>query len=189
MEETGESVEDVESQTMYLIGPILPEITGNKLPSQKQVLQYFFHLTQKCKKSIDDSATVVGNTVLAFWERTGLYTRQQHRVVQKVKDLYNEYMKIRKKKSRRTSNQLFKGQEFSRKIKNLFDVAHGEILDMIDKKRLEFYEDQKKDGIVGYIEDIEGNFDQSTYEKRIKQDVVFQKRLEETKEEMIRNGK
>ena len=45
------------------------EITGSKLPSNKQVLSVFFHHHKILKKIINESATAVVQMVLTFWNK------------------------------------------------------------------------------------------------------------------------
>lgn len=198
MDESGDLESTVvnERNVMYLIGPVSPKLTEQKLPSKREILQYLFYLIRECNMKIDAAAIKIGNELTELWARAGLYTRLFQRVVRKIKDLHTDYRNTVKNKLRRTANQKRKEQEFSGQINRLFDVSHGEITNMIDGKRLAFFENQKKDGIVGLIKDIEGNFDQSSYEieqisdkKKREREIAFQERLKKTKIEEITNSK
>lgn len=70
---------------IWLIGGTLESITGSKLPSNKQILQRFFHLHKYEKISIQSSATITAREVGAFWEKAKIPTQKECHVLEKKK--------------------------------------------------------------------------------------------------------
>lgn len=138
---------------IFLIGDIDTKISGNKLPSKKQVLKVLFFKLRKLKLTLLESATLVIKEVILFWEKARLPTQQSHRAVQKLTDLYKKWRKLQKNAGKFFNKE--KEEAFSRGLDNLFDIAHGDVMNMVDEKGKEFLLNQRKDGRVGYIGDIE----------------------------------
>lgn len=75
-----------------------------------------------------------------------------------------------------------KEQKFRSTLQNLFDIAHGKIDEMIDESRRQFLTNQRKDGRIGYIGDIETFYDAAEKAQLELDDILFA-RLEKSQME------
>lgn len=119
------------------MGETTDSISGNKLPTNKQVLKLLFHYTRETKKSLAESFRLVMNEVLKFWSKAGIPVQYNTRCVTKLEKLYNKYRSAQK-----NSNAEFE-QEFSDYLDELFDIAHGDVKNTVDSDVLKFLEDQR----------------------------------------------
>lgn len=139
----------------FLIGKCLPNITGNKLPSNRQVLSVLYFNTRVKKTTIKDGAKIAGQEAIVFWEKAALPTRRLDKIVEKIKKLYDKIGNLQKRAKNEKKSQKF--LDFLAELDNLFDISHGNILDMIDEKKKKFLLDQRKKGIVGFISNVNSN--------------------------------
>lgn len=141
---------DLVNEIVYLIGNVEVQITGNKLPSKLQVLQvFFFHLRIR-NLSRDDSIDVTIREVLLFWEKAQIPTKDIRRCKQTLEILYNEWRTLGKHKGRDPEKE----NQFKLSLETLFDVAHGDALNIIDTKKQEFLLNQRSRTREGFIADI-----------------------------------
>uniref|UniRef100_UPI00358E6143 uncharacterized protein n=1 Tax=Myxine glutinosa TaxID=7769 RepID=UPI00358E6143 len=74
------------STEIWLIGPRSAELKGAKLPSKREILSVLFHhhhhLTNK--KSLHESATVVTDEILPFWQKARIPHRQRYHVIRAI---------------------------------------------------------------------------------------------------------
>lgn len=84
---------------IWLIGGTLESITGSKLPSNKQILQRFFHLHKYKKNSIQSSATITAREVGGFWEKAKIPTQKECHVIEKIKKIHCKWQSIKKSAS------------------------------------------------------------------------------------------
>lgn len=129
-------------QNIYLIGDTDPLIGGNKLPTRRQVLKHLFYRLRNLKSTVRDGATQVMKEVLIFWERAQIPTQYPLHCTNKLENLHQEWRNIQ-----RNAGQLFNKQkedDFSSKLDNLFDIAHANVLQMIDEPRHHFLLDQRQ---------------------------------------------
>lgn len=76
---------------IFLIGDIDPQIGGNKLPSNLQVLKVLFFYVRELKMDIKDAAKLVIDEVLLFWQKARLPLRQPIHCKQKLEALHQEW--------------------------------------------------------------------------------------------------
>lgn len=81
---------------IYLLGKPSPTITGNKLPSKKQVLQVFFHLHNEEKKTVREAATGAVGAALPFWEKARIPVCLKKHLIKKLEVLFNSWKSLRK---------------------------------------------------------------------------------------------
>lgn len=81
---------------VYLIGKCEPKIVGVKLPSKQQVLQCFFYNVRCENKTVKESARLVLNEILPFWEKARIPTPDQRTCAAKVIKLYEEWRTVQK---------------------------------------------------------------------------------------------
>lgn len=145
----------------FLIGNIEPQICGNKLPSSEQVLKVLLYNMEYVnqRKPVRDSARLVLDEMKIFWQKARLPIRHESRCLDKITELHKEYMRLKRNKG-----QLFnvaKEEQFTAQLKSLFDISHGNILNELedDDLRKIFYLNQKEDGRVGFINNVENYYD------------------------------
>lgn len=117
---------------IYLVGQPCMSIMGTKLPSHRQVLQLLFFQTRLAKSrkkvaSLNDSASLVTDSVIIFWRQAAIPTRKVQHVKDKVLALHEQWKKLQK--NEKTSGAAHKEREieFSDKLDDLFDIAHANL--------------------------------------------------------------
>ena len=99
----GSSVEVKKKERgVWLVGGTIGQITGSKLPSNKQVLQRFLHHHCHDRKRIQDSATDTARGISVFWEKARIPKRQECHIINKIKQLHLTWQGLKKSASRRT---------------------------------------------------------------------------------------
>lgn len=126
------------------------QITGCKLPSNRQVLSTLFLNLRTVKLNLRESARLVIQEVMVFWEKARIPTKYEKDAITKVEKLYNEWKNHLKDKNKTGKSARNKIKEFELNMDNLFDIAHEDTLTMIkseeDKK---FLLKQRQDGRPG----------------------------------------
>ncbi len=75
-------------------------ITGSRLPSNRQVLSVFlFHHTED-KLTVSDAAKETCKKVTEIWSRANIPTSDQAYVIKKINKLFDLYTSLKKNKSR-----------------------------------------------------------------------------------------
>lgn len=149
-----------------MVGPCVEEIESDRLLSVRQVLQVFYFHFKLEKVKLQDAAKLVVRKIVPFWEKAGLYVQQHHRLVGRIIQFHKDIRIISRSKLR-PSTYNKKEQEFSNVLDNLFDAAHGNLFNMIDQKRRDFYSNQKKAVIQRTFADVDNQFELSIYEKKL----------------------
>lgn len=146
---TRKSVE--QKYNIDLIGHTSHQITGAKLPSNRQVLQVLFHNMRFVKLEHKEGAALVIDLVSVFWQQARIPIRDHHKCVDKLIKLYKKYRNIQKTvPSKRTNNQIDVASDFCDRLDDLFDIASENALEIItiEEDRL-FLEMQREKGRVG----------------------------------------
>jgi hypothetical protein len=97
---------------IFLLGATMRTITGNKLSSNAQILSNFLYNHQDMKKSIRESAGIIIRETLSFWERARIPTRQEHHLVTKVINLFEEWRSLLKSRRKKSDFQRAKEKTF-----------------------------------------------------------------------------
>lgn len=102
------------------------------------------------KLNLRESARLVIQEVMVFWEKARIPTKYEKDAIIKVEKLYNEWKNHLKDKNKTGKSARNKIKEFELNMDNLFDIAHEDTLTMIkseeDKK---FLLKQRQDGRPG----------------------------------------
>lgn len=114
---------------IFLIGDTTSQFIANRLPTNKQVLQVLIYNIQHLKKSKRESLTSVVKQIKDSWNEASIPMQADHRVQKKLDLLYNEYFSVKKNKN--LSKNAIREQSFRVKLSQLFDVAHGNVMNMI----------------------------------------------------------
>lgn len=155
---------------IYLVGDVDSQICGNKLPSKMQVLKVLFYNMRVVKLSLRESATLVLREVLIFWDKARLPCQKDCRCIDKIERLHDEWRQLHKHSGRENNRE--REEIFLKEGANLFDIAHGEILNNIDDEQREFLENQRMDGRIGFINKIESRFDKMEQEELQKKQII-----------------
>ena len=118
----------------YIVKNLCDDITGARLPSNKQVLQYFLHLHQIQNKPVHTAAGEVVKKLSTFWAKANVPVRHKPDCINQVQKLFKCWVDLKKNSSRNTSTQKAKESEFSDKFEDLFDIAHANAMSMIANK-------------------------------------------------------
>jgi len=117
--------------SLFLIGHTEDDIRGSKLPSNLQVLQYLFHRLRDQREDLFDSYKATAEKLVGFWNKARIPTRKKCRVLDKISSLYEQFRAIQKNCSRRSASQIKKEDDFKSNFDDLFDISHGNALDII----------------------------------------------------------
>ncbi|GBL86848.1 hypothetical protein AVEN_96073-1 [Araneus ventricosus] len=118
-------------RNIYLIGSERHQITGCKLPSNRQVLSVLFYNLHEVKLSIRESANLVVRECLTFWEKTRSPRRATPHCVEKIMKMCNHWRYLQKSACRRSETQEENERNFISDLNYLFDIAHANALEII----------------------------------------------------------
>ncbi|GBM39742.1 hypothetical protein AVEN_66914-1 [Araneus ventricosus] len=134
-------------RNIYLIGSECHQITGCKLPSNRQVLSVLFYNLHEVKLSIRESANLVVRECLIFWEKARIPTRATPHCVEKMMKMYNHWRNLQKSACRRSETQEENESNFISNLNNLFDIAHVNALEIIkNEENRKFFLSQGEPG-------------------------------------------
>lgn len=142
----------ISDTSMWLIGSITdPEIRGRKLPSNRQVLQCFFHQRKMLEKAVSESWKCVFEKIVLFWKAADVRIQNRQSVIERIEKLVDEYKKLKRSRCRSPVQEV-REYEFKEKLDDLFDIAHVSALDFFTKEedRL-FLMAQREKGRRGYL--------------------------------------
>lgn len=160
-------------QNLFLIGNLDTQIYGNKLPSKLQVLKILFFNIRVVKLTLRESAALVVSEVKIFWDKARLPIQKTDRCINKVETLYKEWSILNNHRTRPAN--LEKEQAFVSSLKNLFDIAHGDVYEHVDERRKQFLENQRLEGRVGFINDVEGYFENMERDQERRKEIELQR--------------
>ncbi|GBN70236.1 hypothetical protein AVEN_192352-1 [Araneus ventricosus] len=92
------------------------------------MLLYNLH---EVKLSIRESATLVVQECLIFWDKARIPTRATPHCVEKIMMMYNHWRNLQKSACRRSETQEENERNFISDSNNLFDIAHANALEII----------------------------------------------------------
>lgn len=141
---------------IYLIGNVIPQLLGSKLPSKKEVLGVLFFHTRTLKLQVRKSAIMVANEILTFWDKARIPTRGKDKIVTEVEKLYQEWRNLNKSATKRGPLHTAKEEKFVEELDNLFDIAHVNALTrMAVPEAIDFLLAQRQKGRPGSMIGIE----------------------------------
>ncbi|GBN91210.1 hypothetical protein AVEN_52975-1 [Araneus ventricosus] len=143
-------------RNIYLIGSERHQITGCKLPSNRQVLSVLFYNLHEVNLSIRESANLVVRECLIFWERARIPTRATPHCVEKIMKMYNYWRNLQNSACLRSETQEENERNFISDLNNLFDIAHANALEIIKiEEDRKFLLSQREPGRRGYLMGID----------------------------------
>jgi len=147
---------------LYLVDSFLEDITGSKLPSNREVFCYFLYLHLQKKKTIRKSASETIDKILVFWKKANIPVKYKQDAIKKLESMFYAWKDLKKHQSRKSKIHSKKEDDFTSNLQNLFDIAHARALDIMtieeDKK---FLVEQRKQGRKGHL----GSLDRAFTEK------------------------
>lgn len=164
---------------VFLIDYPAHQITGCKLPSNRQVLSTMFYNLRTVKLNVRDSATTSVDEVFVFWTKARIPTKQKRNVIVKLEKLYDDWRKMQKYKDRKTESARNAVKEFTLKLDDLFDIAHQDALAMMTSEEdKEFLLKQRQKGRPGSMLGVDLKLAQAEERLLQKQRKVLEKQLE-----------
>ena len=143
-------------EKIYLVGYCSHDITGCKLPSNKQVLRVLFFNLRIVKLKLRESARLALQEVMIFWDKARIPTQEIKNSIKKVEALYNELRTLQKHATRTSEAHKTKVAEFESKLDDLFDIAHATALStMTIEEDKQFLIHQRKKGRPGFMYGID----------------------------------
>ncbi|ESO02979.1 hypothetical protein HELRODRAFT_80695 [Helobdella robusta] len=138
---------------IYLLGFVTHQITGGKLPSNRQVLRSLFYNIREVKLNIKDAARLTIKEVFIFWEKARIQTKHLKDSVAKLEKLHEEWRKLQKNFNRTGPAQIEKEKLFKAILDDLFDIAHQDALQTATD-RLFLLKQRKKGrpGVMGGVD-------------------------------------
>ena len=110
---------DTRSQNeLWCIGQVTSVITGHKLPSKRQVLKFYFFF--KSYNNLKESAGLVTDQVLDFWQRARFLTKQHNHVITHAEKLVEKCGKLRRIKAEKQKLSKEMWKIFLKKLKKYF---------------------------------------------------------------------
>ncbi|ESO06037.1 hypothetical protein HELRODRAFT_160152 [Helobdella robusta] len=136
---------------IYLIGFVTHQITGGKLPSNRQVLRSLFYNIREVKLNIKGAARLTIKKVFIFWEKARIQTKHLKDSVAKLEKLHEEWRKLQKNSNRTGPAQTEKEKLFKAILDDLFDIAHQDALQTATEEDKLFLLKQREKGRPGVM--------------------------------------
>ena len=156
---------------LYLLGSYIDDITGAKLPSNKQALGYFLNLHREENHTIRKAATRTIEKIFVFWQKASIPVKQKQNAISKLEKYFQKWQNLQKHKSRNTDTQKGHEESFKESLDDLFDVAHAQALNnMTNEQDKKFLLTQREKGRRGCMAEL----DVTTARKLKRQQVMLE---------------
>lgn len=142
---------DEKLRSVSLIGNVAHQIVGAKLPSNRQVLQVFFYNMRYVQLSAKESAELVIDAAIIFWNQARIPIRQRIRCANKLFQLYDVWKSLQKRDIEKLSAAMkLKHDSFINDLDDLFDIAHRDAITMMNNEEdIAFLQQQRQKGRPG----------------------------------------
>ena len=107
------------------------DISGSKLPSNRQALGHFLYLHRKVQHTIRIAATLTIEKIFLFWEKAGIPTKQKRNAMKKLESFFYSWQNLQKHEKRQSITQKAHEEKFKQSLDDLFDVAHANAPNMM----------------------------------------------------------
>lgn len=146
---TRKSVENL--RNVELIGTTSHQITGAKLPSNRQLLQVMFYNMRFVNLKARPRAKLAIDAAEIFWHQARIPIRKDDKSVEKLIKLYEKWKNIQKTiPSKRSDAQKQAADSFGECLDDLFGIAAAVALETIKiNEDREFLEKQRQKGRPG----------------------------------------
>lgn len=136
---------------IYLIGFERFQILGSKLPTNRDVLQVYFHNRRTLKLNERESFKLAVKEASIFWEKARVPICKEQRQIEKLEKIHQRWLSLSKTKKRDNKKHQANEESFKKELNQLFDIAHGDAMNMMDdegKKFLQKQRDEKREGCI-----------------------------------------
>lgn len=179
---TRKSVENL--YNIDMVGNTSHQITGAKLPSNKQVLKVMFYNMRFVRLGAKESAHLAVQSAGIFWQQARIPIRNEHKSTEKLMKLYERWRNIRKTApTKRSKVQKKVADKFVEGLDDLFDIASNDALDIIkideDKEFLEMQRKKGRPGCMAGIDMVLYGREKRAQERREKEEARKRKYNEE----------
>jgi hypothetical protein len=93
---------------VFLLGSVLPELTGSRLPTNGQMLRHLLYFTQVLSYTLPNSIDATLSDTTVFWDKAGLETKAIQCQQNSLKKLYNRWAALRKTNAKKREGECFK---------------------------------------------------------------------------------
>lgn len=127
MTESKNSVPCTRSATnIWLVGhPLACIEEPSQLPVRGIVLRRVYYETKNNKKTLPVACSTVADEVISSWMMANITTTAKYHVVDKLKCIHQDHIKLGKHKGRRTAHQMSLEGDFTISMSKLFDITHA----------------------------------------------------------------
>ncbi|XP_065223043.1 uncharacterized protein LOC135847444 [Planococcus citri] len=166
------------TSSVYLVGEPNHQITGCKLPSNRQVLQVLFYNSREVKLLIKQSANLVIRECVIFWEKARIPLRAIPNCVKKLENLHETWKNLQKHAHRTSATHKQQEDDFTGNLDNLFDIAHANALELIkiEEDKL-FLQCQRQPGRPGSLIGVDKNLAEKERRQAIRDEEEKQRKL------------
>lgn len=113
---------------IFLVGYPIHQITGCKLPSNRQVLCVLFYNLRTVKLSVRESAKLTIREVFIFWGKARIPTKHEQDAITKLENLHAEWRTLQKDRMKTSKTAKNKCKQFVEKLDDLFDIGKQDAL-------------------------------------------------------------
>lgn len=167
-----------------LIGYTTHQMTGSKLPSNRQVLEVMFYNMRFVDLSAKESAKLSIKAAQIFWQQARVPLRKEDKCVEKLLKLYENWKNIQKTIPEKRSDTLKKVVDiFVESLDDLFDIAAADALEKMkiteDIKFLKMQRQKGRPGCMAGVDQVLYNREIRAQERREKAESRKRKYMEE----------
>ncbi|XP_073435251.1 uncharacterized protein [Dendrobates tinctorius] len=116
---------------LFLVGYPIHQITGCKLPSNRQVLCALFYNLRTVKLTVRESAKLTIREVFIFWGKARIPTKHEQDAITKLEKLHAEWRSLQKDRKKTSETAKNKFKQFVEKLNDLFDIAQQDALALL----------------------------------------------------------
>lgn len=98
------------------------ELNENNLPTNKQVIEHFFHHTRSSspKLTIDEAKGEISKKLENIWQNAKLNTQSTFTIKKKIQNLYEDYRVYQRSRHKTTT-------DFFKNLNNVFDISNEDL--------------------------------------------------------------
>lgn len=116
---------------IWLIGQEADGLTGTQLPSKREILSMFFHKHLTLKRTVKDSASIVSDLILEFWNKARIPCKSKKHLIPLLEKDFKVWQNLKKSRNRNTQKDLENQVAFCENLDDLYDIAHPQAFEMI----------------------------------------------------------
>ena len=151
---------------IYCLDSYVVDMTGSKLPSNRQALGHFLYLHREVQHTIQIAATLTIEKIFLFWEKAGIPTKQKRNAIKKLESFFHSWQNLQKHEKRQSISQKVHEEKFEQSLNDLFDVAHENAPNMMTiEEDKQFIMAQREKGRQRCMGGVDANLVKKTREK------------------------